>query len=107
MDIYDPNESKCDTIEQGFDANFESTEIYNVICYSNNTLLCKFADTPKEINYLVAALNNCVETNINRNTRATIVKSEFDFTTYWGNNNLCISLRLHALSRNGRDGSYL
>lgn len=87
MDIYDPNESKCDTIEQGFNANFESTEIYNVICYSNNTLLCKFADTPKEINYLVAALNNCVETNINRNTRATIVKSEFDFTTYWGNNN--------------------
>lgn len=85
--LYDSNETVCDTVEQGFDADFESTEIYNVICYSNNTLMCKFGDTPKNVNYLVAALNNCIETNVGGKTRATIVQSAFDFTTYWGTNN--------------------
>ena len=86
-DIYNSYEVKCDTVEQGFDVTFENTEIYNVICYSSNTLLCKFGNSAKEVNYLVAALNNCIETSNVGRTRATIVKSEFDFTTYWGTNN--------------------
>ena len=86
-DIYNSYEVKCDTVEQGFDVTFENTEIYNVICYSSNTLLCKFGNSAKEVNYLVAALNNCIETRNVGRTRATIVKSEFDFTTYWGTNN--------------------
>lgn len=86
-EILDPSETKFDIVEQGFDVNFENSELFNVICYSNNTLLCKFGGAPKEVNYLVAALNNCVETSVGEKTRASIVKSEFDFTTYWGNNN--------------------
>ncbi len=85
--LYDSNEIICDRVAQGFDTFFENTEIYNVICYSNNTLLCKFGDTPKKVNYLVASLNNCTETNISGKTRATIIQSRFDFTTYWGPNN--------------------
>lgn len=37
--LYDSNEIICDRVAQGFDTFFENTEIYNVICYSNNTLL--------------------------------------------------------------------
>lgn len=85
--ILDSNETICRIVEQGFDADFENTEIYNVICYSNNALLCKFGNTPKLVNYLIASLNNCAETNLGVQTRATIVQSEFDFTTYWGTNN--------------------
>lgn len=85
--LYDSNETICDTVKQGFDNEFENTEIYNVIGYSNNTLMCKLGDTSKSISYLVASLNNFIKTNVEDNTRATIVSSAFDFTTYWGPNN--------------------
>lgn len=106
--IYSSDETKSELVNQGFDSSFENSEIYNVICYSNNALLCKFNSEARQVHYLAAAANNFSK-NINEaKTCATIVKSQFDFTTYWGPNNECVSHMDYTLYRetNETDPTY-
>ena len=82
------NGTDITAVKQGFDSEFEKNEKYNVISYSNNAVLCKFSNEIKNVHYLISASENCASTIVQSNARATIVKSEFDFVTYWGPNNI-------------------
>lgn len=86
VDILNYNDSKIGTAYQSFDSTYESDEQFDIIGFSCSALLCKFDNEATTLNYLAAIVNNFSNISV-ANTRSTVVKSQFNFVTYFGNNN--------------------
>ena len=96
IDVKVANSSQ--TLTQSFSESYEETEAFQVISYGTQPLLCKISSDCTFFSVFKAVTQNFLKLTAPA-TRSTIVKSEFDFVTYFANNTCSVHMD-YTLYRN-------
>lgn len=92
IDVKVANSSQ--TLTQSFSESYEETEAFQVISYGTQPLLCKISSDSTFFSVFKAVTQN-FQKLLSPRTRSTIIKSEFDFVTYFQSSSVHMDYTLY------------
>lgn len=92
IDVKVANSSQ--TLTQSFSESYEETEAFQVISYGTQPLLCKISSDCTFFSVFKAVTQN-FQKLLSPRTRSTIIKSEFDFVTYFQSSSVHMDYTLY------------